>query len=160
MAGHRRSWAALTATATAAVLVLTGCADEDSPERKVRDAASAVESAASRAGDALASATAEAGRRFDDISGGVDAKRDVTLGRTATDGDGRTTAEVTVRNTADSAKSFAVQVAFTDREGNLLDTVVATVRDVPAGDERSATARSNRGLNGDVKAEVERAVRY
>jgi hypothetical protein len=143
MAGHRRSWAALTATAAAAVLVLTGCADEDSPERKVRDAASAVESAASRAGDALASATAEAGRRFDDISGGVDAKRDVTLGRTATDGDGRTTAE-----------------AFTDREGNLLDTVVATVRDVPAGDERSATARSNRGLNGDVKAEVERAVRY
>ncbi|HLL35135.1 MAG TPA: hypothetical protein VK545_14885, partial [Streptomyces sp.] len=62
--------------------------------------------------------------------------------------------------TADSAKSFAVQVDFTDREGNFLDTVVTTVRDVPAGDERSATARSNRALDGDVKAEVERAVRY
>ncbi|QIJ63744.1 FxLYD domain-containing protein [Streptomyces sp. JB150] len=160
MAGHRRSWAALAATAAASVLALTGCADEDSPERKVRDAASAVESAASQAGEALESATAEAGRRFDDIAGGVDAKGDVTLGRTATDRDGRTTVGVTVRNTVDAARSFAVQVAFTDRDGNILDTVVTTVRDVPAGGERSASARSNRDLSGGVKAEVERAVRY
>jgi hypothetical protein len=158
MAGHRRSWAAVTATAAGAVLVLTGgCADGDGP---ARDAASAVESAASRAGDAVSSATAEAGRRFDDIAGGVDVKRDVTLGKPATDRDGRTTVEVTVRNTADSAKTFAVQVTFNDGKGDLLDTVVTTVRDVPAGAERSATARSNRDLGGDVKAELGRAVRY
>ncbi|MEV5339589.1 FxLYD domain-containing protein [Streptomyces sp. NPDC052676] len=157
MAGHRRSWAAVTAMAAGAVLVLTGCGEGDGP---ARDAASAVESAASRAGDAVSSATAEAGRRFDDIAGGVDVKRDVTLGRPTTDRDGRTTVEVTVRNTADSAKTFAVQVIFNDGKGDLLDTVVTTVRDVPAGAERSATARSNRDLGGDVKAELGRAVRY
>jgi hypothetical protein len=160
MPGHRRTWSTLTASVAAAVLVLAGAAGEDNPADRVGDAASAVESAASRAGDAVASATAEADRRFADITGGLDVKGDVRLGSPATDRDDRTTVEITVRNTADSAKSFAVQVDFTDGKGTFQDTTVVTIDGVPAGGERSATARSNRTLVEDVRAEVARAMRY
>ncbi|MEV8551764.1 hypothetical protein AB0L04_18275 [Streptomyces glaucescens] len=160
MPGHRRTWSTLAAPVAAALLVLTGCTGEDNPADRVGDAASAVESAASRAGDAVASATAEADRRFADITGGLDVKGDVRLGAPATGTGDRTTVAVTVRNTAGSAKSFTVQVDFTDAKGTFQDTTVLTVDGVPAGEERSATARSNRTLGDDVRAEVARAVRY
>jgi hypothetical protein len=160
MARHRRTWAALTAASAATALALTGCADEQPPEHPVGSAASAAESAASRAGEVVESATAEVQQRFDDITGGIDVKKDVTLGKPATDRDGRVTVEVTVRNTAGSAKSFAVQVTFTDQAGNFHDTVVVTINDVPAAESRSGKARSNRDLSGDVKTEVSRALRY
>lgn len=152
----------MTRWTTAALLTaltltgLTGCSDEDTPS----SVASKVASAASRAGDAVASATAEAGRRFDDIKNGVDAKDDVRLGTPATASDGRTTVEVTVTNSADSAKSFAVEVDFTDGGGKLLDAVVVTVSKVAAGGSGEATARSTHALSGAVKAKVSRAVRY
>ena len=152
----------MTRSTTAALLAalaltcLTACSDDDSPS----SVTSRVASAASRAGDAVASATAEAGRRFDDIKNGVDARDDVRLGTPATASDGRTTVEVTVANRAGSAKSFAVQVDFTDKAGKLLDAVVVTVRDVPAGGSGKGTARSTHDLPGDVRAKVSRAVRY
>jgi putative IMPACT (imprinted ancient) family translation regulator len=148
-----------TTAALLAVLALTGltaCSDDDSPS----SVASKVASAASRAGDAVSSATAEAGRRFDGIKNGVDAGDDVRLGSPATASDGRTTVEVTAANRAGSAKSFAVQVDFTDKAGKLLDAVVVTVRDVPAGGSGQGTARSTHDLSGDVRAKVSRAVRY
>ena len=148
-----------TTAALLTALALTGlsaCSDDDSPS----SVASKVASAASRAGDAVASATAEAGRRFDDIKNGVDAKDDVRLGTPATAADGRTTAVVTAANSADSAKSFAVQVDFTDKNGKLVDAVVVTVSDVPAGGSGKGTARSTHRLSGDVRAKVSRAVRY
>ena len=148
--------ALLAALALTGLTGLTGCSDDDSPS----SVASKVASAASRAGDAVSSATAEAGRRFDDIKNGVDAGDDVRLGTPATASDGRTTVEVTVANRAGSAKSFAVQVDFTDAGGKLLDTVVVTVRDVPAGGSGKGTAHSTRDLSGDVRAKVSRAVRY
>ncbi|MYR45340.1 hypothetical protein [Streptomyces sp. SID5910] len=77
-----------------------------------------------------------------------------------TDADGRTTVGVTVRNTADATKSFAVQLNLTSPDGTLLDAVVVTVDDVPAGRSGSATARSSHDLSGDVRAVVARAVRY
>jgi hypothetical protein len=67
---------------------------------------------------------------------------------------------VTVTNSASSQKSYAVQVNFRDKSGNLLDTVVVTVSDVAAGASKDATARSNRTLSGDVTADVARAVRH
>lgn len=150
MPGHRtrRSTAAvLTTTATvAAALTLTSCSDEDTPS-----------SVASRAASAFASATAEAGRQLDDIKGGVDAKDAVRLGSTTTGSDGRTTADVTVENTADSTKSFAVQVNFRNENGDLLDATVVTVA---AGRTGKGTARSTHDLSGTVKAEVARALRY
>ncbi|MEU0028515.1 hypothetical protein [Streptomyces sp. NPDC006335] len=148
-----------TTAALLAVLSLTGltaCSGDDSPS----SVASKVASAASRAGDAVSSATAEAGRRFDGINNGVDAGDDVRLGTPATASDGRTTVEVTAANRAGSAKSFAVQVDFTDEAGKLLDAVVVTVRDVPAGGSGKGTARSTHDLSGDVRAKVSRAVRY
>lgn len=165
--------AALTATCAAALLgltVLTGCSDEDSPSGVASRAASAAESArdeataaasslASRATEGFASATAEAGRRLDEIKGGTEAKDDVKAGPAKTDGD-RTTAEVTATNTDGTTRSFSVQVDFTDQDGTWRDTVVVTVSDVPAGKSGTATARSNRQLSGEVKAEVKRAVRY
>ncbi|MDH6549954.1 hypothetical protein M2161_005148 [Streptomyces sp. SAI-133] len=148
-----------TTAALVAALALTGlaaCSDDDSPS----SVASKVASAASRAGDAVASATAEAGRRLDGIKNGADAKDDVRLGSPATASDGRTTVAVTAANSAGSAKSFAVQVDFTDRAGKLVDVVVLTVPDVPAGGSGKGTARSTHDLPGDVRAKVSRAVRY
>lgn len=168
--------AALTRLALVAVTgltcltCLTGCSGDDNASSAVSKAASAARSAgeeataaasslASQASSALASATAEAGRRLDDIEGGVAAKGSVELGKPAAAGD-RTKVEVTAENSTDSTKSFAVQVDFTDQAGNLLDTVVLTVSDVPAGDSGKATARSNRQLTGEARAKVARAVRY
>ncbi|MFJ8189965.1 FxLYD domain-containing protein [Streptomyces sp. NPDC096094] len=148
--------------------VLTGCSDgggdgdvpSDAGSVAASRAASAASSLASQGADAVASATAEAGRWLEDIREGADVKGDVRLGGPETDADGRTTVEVTVRNTADSTKSFAVQVDYTDPGGTLLDTAVVTVPDVPAGKSARATARSSHDLSGDVRAVVARAVRY
>ncbi|MER6494268.1 hypothetical protein [Streptomyces griseorubiginosus] len=148
--------AALALTGLTGLTGLTACSDGDSPS----SVASKVASAASRAGDAVSSATAEAGRRFDDIKNGVDAKDDVRLAAPTTAADGRTTVEVTATNRADSAKSFAVQVDFTGQDGKLLDVVVVTVSDVPAGGTGKATARSTHALSGKATAKVSRAVRY
>lgn len=153
MPGHRTRWstaAVLTTTVTvAAALTLTSCSDEDTPS-----------SVASRAASAFASATAEAGRQLDDIKGGVDAKDAVQLGSATTGSDGRTTVDVTVDNTTDSTKSFAVQVNFRNENGDLLDATVVTVSDVAAGRTGKGTARSTHDLSGTVKAEVARALRY
>ncbi|MDH6569005.1 hypothetical protein M2160_004026 [Streptomyces sp. SAI-117] len=149
-------WTTAALVAALALTGLTACSDDDSPS----SVASKVASAASRAGDAVASATAEAGRRLDGIKNGADAKDDVRLGSPATASDGRTTVAVTAANSAGSAKSFAVQVDFTDRAGKLVDVVVLTVPDVPAGGSGKGTARSTHDLPGDVRAKVSRAVRY
>ncbi|WP_328781495.1 FxLYD domain-containing protein [Streptomyces canus] len=149
-------WTTAALLTTLALTGLTACSDDDSPS----SVASKVASAASRAGEAVSSATAEAGRRFDDVKSGVDARDDVRLGTPATASDGRTTVEVTATNSADSAKSFTVEVDFTDRDGKLLDAVVLTVSDVPAGGTGKGTARSTHDLSGDVRAKVPRAVRH
>ncbi|MBO4257041.1 hypothetical protein [Streptomyces griseorubiginosus] len=122
--------------------------------------ASAVPSLASQGASALASASAEARRRLEDVQNGIDAKDDVHLGTPATDADGRSTVAVRAHNSADSAKSFAVQVDFRDQAGNLLDTTVVTLNDVGAGKDGKATAHSNRKLSGPVRTDVARAVRY
>lgn len=176
--------AALAVVCTAALLALTGCSDDGSPDSSASKAASAASRAASvaqsvgasvgaevtaaasslasQAASAFASATAEVGRQLDEIKGGADVKGDVKLGAPATDGSGRTTVAVTVTNSADSTKSFAVQVDFKKADGTWQDTVVVTVSDVPAGKTGKGTARSTHTLSGDgdVKAEVARAVRY
>ncbi|WP_189715061.1 FxLYD domain-containing protein [Streptomyces phaeofaciens] len=160
----------LMAAAVCCAAVLTGCSDENTPSSvssAASKAASAAESLgreaasslAAEASSAFASATAEAGRQLDEIKGGVDVKSDVKLGTPNTDG-GRATVEVTAANTTDSTRSFAVQVDFTDASGNRLDTVVVTVSDVAGNGTGTGTARSNRDLSGEVKAEVARAVRY
>ncbi|MFI6404722.1 FxLYD domain-containing protein [Streptomyces sp. NPDC050548] len=155
-----RSGAALTAVVAITLTALTGCSDDSSTSSVASKAASAVASIGAQATAAIASATAEAGRRLDEVKNGVDAKDAVKLGTASTDSAGRSTVEVTADNKADSTKSFAVQVEFKDTGGNLLDTVVVTVSDVPAGQSGTATARSNRKLSGDVKAETGTALRY
>ncbi|MER6911331.1 hypothetical protein ABT354_06635 [Streptomyces sp. NPDC000594] len=128
--------------------------------RAVESAGAKVTGAASQVASAVASATAAADKKLADIKGGVDAKGEITLGKPVTAGDGRTSVEVTARNTADGSKSFAVQVDFRDSGGNLLDAAVVEVKDVAEGRTGSATALSNRSLSGAVKAEVGRAIRY
>ncbi|WP_327316523.1 FxLYD domain-containing protein [Streptomyces sp. NBC_01235] len=168
-----RTKGVLALTAAICAVALTGCSDDNTPssvssaaskaasaaESLGREATAAASSLASEASSAFASATAEVGRELDQIKGGVDVEGDVKLGTPGTDGD-RSTVEVTVTNSADSTKSFAVQVDFKDSGGNRLDTVLVTVSDVPAGKTGKATARSNRTLSGAVKTEVARAVRY
>ncbi|EGX60861.1 hypothetical protein SZN_05387 [Streptomyces zinciresistens K42] len=144
----RRTAAALV-TGAALAAGPTACSDYQTPS-----------SVTSKAASAYASATADAGRRLDEIKGGVDAKGSVRLGTPATGSDGRTTVEVTAENTTGAAKSFAVQVDFRDAGGNLLDAAVVTVSDVAGGATKKGTARSTRKLSGDVRTDVARAVRY
>ncbi|MBG0853758.1 hypothetical protein I2W78_18355 [Streptomyces spinoverrucosus] len=154
MAGYRTRWAVAAALVGVVGAGSVACGGgEDSPGAQVSEAVSAVP-------DLWASATAEAQRRFDEIKGGIDAKKDVTLGDPVRGRDGRTTVEVDVRNTADRTRSFLVQVDFTDPDGGFEDAVVVTVSDVPAGKSGTGTARSTHELPGDVRAEVERALRY
>ncbi|MER6348750.1 hypothetical protein ACWC10_04625 [Streptomyces sp. NPDC001595] len=163
-----------TAVVLAAVLAVgvSGCSDggDGGGSSAASKAASAAESAAgevtaaasslaSEGSAALASATAEVRDQLDSIKGGVDAKDEVRLGSTSVTDD-HATVTVTARNTADSQKSFAVQVDFKDQSGNLLDAVVVTVSDVAAQGSGTATARSTRSLSGEVKAEVGTALRY
>nr|WP_107120407.1 hypothetical protein [Streptomyces antibioticus] len=153
---HRAPITLVTLAALTALTALTGCSGDDTPSSVASKAASV----ASRATEVFASATAEAGKKFDDVKNGVDVKGDVTLGTPRTGSDGRTTVEVTVKNTAGSQKSFLVQVNFKDGAGDLADAVAVTVSGVPAGGTGKATARSNRDLSGTVRTEVARAVRY
>jgi predicted small secreted protein len=156
MPGHRTRrprTALLTAAVLAAALAVSACSGNGKTP-------SSVSSAASSAASAFASATAEAGRKFAEVKGGVDARKSVTLGKPMTGADGRTAVEVTAENTTDATKSFAVQIDFSDANGNRLDTAVITVSDVAAGGTGKATAHSNRKLNGQVKTKVARALRY
>ncbi|MER5770785.1 hypothetical protein [Streptomyces sp. NPDC001985] len=151
-AGARWRGAVAGAGITVALtLVAAGCSD---------GGGGGASDVASRAVSAVSSATASAGKRLDEIKGGVDARADVRLGSPATDSDGRATVEVSARNTVESAKSFAVRVDYRDSSGNLLDTVVVTVADVAAGATKDATARSNRKLSGEVRAELGTTLRY
>ncbi|WNI25149.1 FxLYD domain-containing protein [Streptomyces sp. ITFR-16] len=157
--GVRGAGAVLVAMIVAATA--TACSDDgDSASSTASKAASAASSLASRGTDAVASATAAAGDKLNSIKDGVNASGDVTVGAPDTDEDGRATAKITVRNGTDAARSYAVQINFRDENGNLLDTSVVTVDDVPAKGSKDATARSNRKLEGDVKTEVGKALRH
>ncbi|MDI3419153.1 FxLYD domain-containing protein [Streptomyces luteolus] len=168
MARHRLRHAVAAVLTALVAAGAVGCTDDGSgPSDAASKAASAAESAAgrvtdaaSRAADALASASAAADRKMKEIKGGVDAKDEVELGAADTDGQGRSTVDVTAENTADSAKSFAVKVDFKDKDGKLVDTVVVTVKDVAAGAEGKGTARSTHKLSGEVRTEVGQALRY
>jgi hypothetical protein len=162
MAARHRTRRATGGAALAPALsaVLAGCSGDESPADTARKAESAVGSIASEASEAVGSATAEAGQRLDAIRGGTDVKDDVRTGPLVTGSDGRARTEVTVRNTDDASRSFAVQVDFRDAGGRLVDTVIVTVDHVQAGHSATATARGTRDLPGEVRAEVARALRY
>lgn len=137
-----------------------GCSDgEGTPSEAVSSAASAVQSA----GEAVSSAAAEAKRaaesaaavaqdKLAEVKDGVDAKGHGT--------DGYTTVPVTVQNTDDGTKSFAVQVEFKDESGNLVDTAVVTITDVAGKGTGQGTARSTHKLSGTVTAQTGTALRY
>ncbi|WP_371098365.1 hypothetical protein [Streptomyces sanglieri] len=155
----RGLWAVLLTTAV--MSTAAACSDDGgSASSTASKAASAAASVASRGSDVVASATAAAGEKMKNFKNGVNAKGDVALSSTGTDGNGRATAKVTVTNSADAKKSYAVQVNFRDGSGNLLDTAVVTVDDVGAKSSKDATVRSNRKLSGEVKAEVGQALRH
>ncbi|MFI8252454.1 hypothetical protein [Streptomyces filamentosus] len=158
-------WVRAAAGGLLAGAVLTGtaaCSDDgDTPvSGAVSEAASAVASAAEGISEAASEAAEKAERQMSEVKDGVDAGDEVKLGTPATDGDGRTTVPVTVHNTDDKPRSFAVQVEYKDDGGKLLDTVVVTVSDVPAGKDGDGTARSTHKLDGQVTPEVATALRY
>ncbi|MBJ6999687.1 hypothetical protein ACFYMX_32575 [Streptomyces griseofuscus] len=160
LGGRGAAGAALALVMVSAAGCGNGSQHSPTPAEQAASAASAAASLAARGGDALASASAEAGRRLDEAKGGLNAKDQVSLGAVTLDGDGRATTTVTARNTASAAKSFAVQVNFTDGGGNLLDVVVLMVKDVAAHGSGHGTARGNRRLHGEVRANVGTALRY
>lgn len=150
--------------------VVTGCGGDDTatpPESGAASLASAASSAASKlkegsdsAASAMASASASVASEMAKIRGGLDAKADVKAGSLKTDAEGRTTAPLTVTNSTSESHDYTVQVNFKDAEGNALDMVVVSVKDIDAGASRQATARSTYPLNGVSAAEVANALRY
>ncbi|MYV43598.1 hypothetical protein GT030_33255 [Streptomyces sp. SID1328] len=160
MAGCGTRRAAGTALMAALAVAVTGCSDGNSPSGQARKAASAASSLASRASGTVASATAEAKRKLDQVKGGVDAKKDVSVGKVTTGKGNVPTAEVSAKNTTGAKKSFTVQVNFRDAKGDLQDTVIVNVDDVAAGATGRATARSHRELSGDIRADVGTALRH
>jgi hypothetical protein len=155
-----RGSAAVLLTAVVMSMAAACSDDGESASSTASRAASAAASAASRGADVVASATAAAGEKLKNFKNGVNAKGDVRVGSPVTDGDGRATAKVTVTNSADSTKSYAVQINFRDGQGSLVDTVVVTVADVAPKASKDATARSNRKLSGEIEAEVGTALRH
>ncbi|MFJ3964989.1 hypothetical protein [Streptomyces sp. NPDC090036] len=153
---------------SAVALGAAGCSDgEGTPSGAVSSAASAVKSA----GEAVSSAAAEASRAAESaaavakdklagVKDGVDAKDETSLGPVTTDADGYTTVPVTVQNTDDATKSFAVQVELKDEAGNLIDTVVVTITNVAGKGTGQGTARSTHKLSGTVTAQTGTALRY
>ncbi|MFF9373967.1 hypothetical protein ACF1BB_05395 [Streptomyces griseoluteus] len=160
MAGSGTRRAAGTALMAALAVAVTGCSDGNSPSGQASKAASAASSLASRASGTVASATAEARRKLDQVKGGVDAKKDVSVGKVTTGKGNVPTAEVSAKNTAGEKKSFTVQVNFRDAKGDLQDTVIVNIDDVAAGATGRATARSHRELSGDIRADVGTALRH
>ncbi|MET9671805.1 hypothetical protein ABZY68_01750 [Streptomyces sp. NPDC006482] len=115
------------------------------------------------AGDIVSSATAAAAsaaeEKMNEVKDGVNATGDVNAGATSTDGD-RTVAEITATNPLDKTADYTVMVTFRDTDGNFLDSVVLSIAGVEAGKSKSGTARSNRTLSGDTKAEIAQALRH
>lgn len=119
-------------------------------------------SAASAAPSAAAAASSAVGVVKSQISGfanGLDASGDVTVGSLTTDSSGRSTSQVTVKNSTGKEQSYAVQVNFNDSDGELLDTVVVTVDNVQPGATANAVARSTHSLSGAQTASVGIALR-
>ncbi|WP_351228035.1 FxLYD domain-containing protein [Streptomyces sp. NPDC002133] len=145
--GASRARNALIGVATAVLIAAgaTACSDTDQTP----------ESLASKASEAVASATA----RLSDIQGGFNAKGDVKAGATENK-DGRAVSEITATNSSGGSADYTIQVNFKDADGNLLDAAVVTINDVPAGGSKTGEARSNRDLSGAPEAEIARAVRH
>ncbi|MEU1469870.1 hypothetical protein ABZ434_16765 [Streptomyces sp. NPDC005761] len=157
--GVRAAGAVLVAVTVA--FTASACSDDgDSASSTASKAASAAASVASQGADVVASATAAAGDKLNSFKDGVNASGDVRAGAPVADQDGRVTSKVTVTNGTGSKQSYAVQINFKDADGKLKDAVVVTVDDVPSKKTKDATARSNRKLDGDVKAEVGQALRH
>ncbi|WP_406059905.1 hypothetical protein OG462_21715 [Streptomyces sp. NBC_01077] len=131
---------------TAATLTLTGC-----------------DAAKETAGDIVSSATAAvasaAEQKMNEVKDGVNATGDVSAGPTSTDGD-RTVAEITATNPKDKNADYTVMVTFRDADGNFLDSVVLNIDGVEPGKSKTGTARSNRTLSGEPKAEITQALRH
>ncbi|MEU4099941.1 hypothetical protein AB0F16_04860 [Streptomyces tanashiensis] len=132
--------------ATALLSTLTGC-----------------DAATDKAGEIVSSATAAvasaAQEKMNEVKDGVNAGGDVSAGPTSTDGD-RTVSTITATNPKDKTADYTVMVNFRDSDGNLLDAVVLTIDGVEPGKSKTGTARSNRTLSGDSKAEIAQALRH
>ncbi|MBD0708982.1 MULTISPECIES: hypothetical protein [unclassified Streptomyces] len=142
----RRTTGTALVLAATAVLALTGC-DE----------------ARETAGNAFATATAAvasaAQQKMNEIKDGVNATKDVSAGPARADGD-RTVADVTAANPKDEKADYTVLVTFRDAQGNFLDSVVLGIDGVPPHGSKTGTARSNRTLSGEIKADVSQALRH
>ncbi|MFI1713717.1 hypothetical protein ACIGW4_04875 [Streptomyces sp. NPDC053513] len=144
--GDRRTGIVLTTATATVLLALTGC-----------------DTAKDKAGQIVSSATAAvasaAQEKMNQVKDGVNATGDVRAGATRTDGD-RTVAEITATNPKDQNADYTIMVNFRDTDGNFLDSVVLNINDVEPGKSKTGTARSNRTLSGETKAEIAQALRH
>ncbi|MFB7860711.1 hypothetical protein [Streptomyces sp. NPDC056069] len=145
--GRRAASAAAAVLAVAAFgPALTGC-------DQAKDTAGSIISSAT------AAAASAADQKMNEVKDGVNATGDVKAGPTSVDGD-RTVAEITATNPLDKSADYTIRVDFRDTEGNLLDVVVLGIDAVDPKKSKSGTARSNRSLTGDTKAEIAQALRH
>ncbi|MFF0475108.1 hypothetical protein [Streptomyces sp. NPDC004284] len=144
--GRRTTGIALATTAALLLIPFTGC-----------------DTAKNKAGEIVSSATAAvasaAQEQMNKVKDGVNATGDVSAGPTSTDGD-RTIATITAANPKDKTADYTIMVIFRDGDGNMLDAVVLNIDGVEAGKSKTGTARSNRTLSGQPKAEIAQALRH
>ncbi|MEU2233990.1 hypothetical protein ACH4A8_28415 [Streptomyces vietnamensis] len=133
-------------TAATLLVLFTGC--DNTKEKAGQIVSSATAAIASAAQD-----------KMNEVKDGVNAGADVKAGPTSTDGD-RTVAEITATNPKDEKADYTIMVNFRDENGNFLDAVVLNINDVEPGKSKTGTARSNRTLSGEPKAEIAQALRH
>ncbi|MEV6168556.1 hypothetical protein AB0L99_10085 [Streptomyces sp. NPDC051954] len=141
----------------------------ESLAESARAAASAVASSASaRASEFEASVSAEveranqaAERELKDVQGRGNATADVSLtGKPRSETGGLLAVVVNIRNSTDSAASYAVQVDFRNPDGKVVETRFVGAEDLEAGGRAQPLAISRKPPEPVLTAEIAKAQRY
>ncbi|MFD7292227.1 hypothetical protein ACFV9W_02975 [Streptomyces sp. NPDC059897] len=141
---------------------------ESKKESIKASASEAAESASERAEKFEASVSANLERKrqeftkqLDKADGQGNAVRDVELtGKRLADTKGVRAVVVHITNTTDKTASYAVQVDFSDSDGEVVESKVVGAEDLKAGDRAQPLAISTKPPEPHLKASVAKAQRY
>ncbi|MDT9696922.1 FxLYD domain-containing protein [Streptomyces sp. P17] len=128
----------------------------------------AASSASARASEFEASVSAEVARanaaakeQLDDVEGRGNATADVSLtGKPRAQTDGLLAVVVNITNSTDRTASYAVQVDFSDSDGQVVETRYVGAEDLEPGERAQPLAISRKPPEPKLTAEIAKAQRY